>query len=149
MGFLTRALVPRSVRRATHPVRTVRRAATPRSVKQAGRVLHPVSNAAYSVERSLNTKPRKRKAQPRKTTSPLVVTNTGVVIDTDTVARWFEGRFNEITNSPPMDSTVCEPDPSDPSALIVTGRVNLGYGVIQPVSRRVRVNPDGSWQVEG
>jgi hypothetical protein len=71
MGFLTRALVPRSVRRATHPVRAVRRAATPRSVKQAGRVLHPVSSAAYDIERSLNTKPRKRKAATKAPVAPV------------------------------------------------------------------------------
>ena len=63
MGLLTRTLVPRSLRRAAHPARTVRRAVTPRPVKQAQRALHPVSNAAYSVERSLNTKPWTRKAQ--------------------------------------------------------------------------------------
>lgn len=62
MGFLTRAFVPRSVRRAAHPVRTAKRAATPRVVKQAQRSLHPVSNAIYSAQRSLNTKPRKRKS---------------------------------------------------------------------------------------
>jgi hypothetical protein len=140
MGFLPRAFVPRSVRRATHPVRTVKRAATPRVVKQAQRSLHPASNAVYSVERSLNTKPRKRKAAG---------TNTDVVINTDAVARWFEGRFNDISDGPSMDSTVCEPDPSDPWALIATGRINLGHGAVQSVSRRIRVNPDGSWQVEG
>ena len=64
MGFLTRQLVPRPVRRATHPVRTVRRAATPRVVQQASRSLHPVDNAIYSVERSLVTKPRKQQDRP-------------------------------------------------------------------------------------
>jgi len=37
MGFLPRLLVPRGVRRAMHPVRTVKRAATPKVVKKAGR----------------------------------------------------------------------------------------------------------------
>jgi hypothetical protein len=58
MGFLSRLFVPRGVRRAIHPVRTVRRAATPKSIKRARRALHPVSNAVYSVERSVNTKRR-------------------------------------------------------------------------------------------
>lgn len=56
MGFLTRALVPRGVRHAAHPVRTVKRAATPKAVKQIQHAAHPVSNAIYGVERSLNTK---------------------------------------------------------------------------------------------
>ena len=60
MGFLTRALVPRKVRRVAHPVRSVKRAATPKSVKRARRSLHPVSNAGYSITRKLNTKPRRR-----------------------------------------------------------------------------------------
>jgi Flp pilus assembly protein TadB len=46
------------MRRAAHPVRTVKRAATPRVVKQAQRATHPVGNAKYSVERSLNTRSR-------------------------------------------------------------------------------------------
>jgi Flp pilus assembly protein TadB len=57
MGFLSRALVPRGVRRAAHPVRTVKSAATPRVVKQARSALNPIDTAAYSVERALNTKP--------------------------------------------------------------------------------------------
>jgi len=149
MGLLTRTFVPRSVRRATHPVRTVKRAATPRVVKQARRSLHPVSNAVYSVERSLNTKPRKRKGQPPRAAGPQIVTNAGVVVDSDVVADWFEGRFNEITDGDPtMDSTTCEPDPSDPSVLIATGRIDYGYGCVQFVDRRIQVHPDGSWQIE-
>lgn len=60
MGLLSRVLVPRSVRRAAHPVRTVKRKATPKSVKRIRRAAHPVSNATYSVTRSLNSKPRRR-----------------------------------------------------------------------------------------
>jgi hypothetical protein len=60
MGFFTRMLVPRGVRRAAHPVRSVKRAVTPKVVKRARRALSPVDNAAYSVERKLNTKPRRR-----------------------------------------------------------------------------------------
>lgn len=63
MGLLTRAIVPRSVRRATHPVRTAKSAVTPRVVKQARNVLNPVDSAVYyGVERPLNTK-RKRKGR--------------------------------------------------------------------------------------
>jgi hypothetical protein len=61
MGMLKRMLIPRSVRRATHPVRTVKRAVTPKPIKQVRRALNPVSNAKYGLERSLNTKPRKSK----------------------------------------------------------------------------------------
>lgn len=61
MGFLTRLLIPRSVRRAAHPTRAVKSALTPKSVKQARRALHPVGNAAYAVARSLNTKKPQRK----------------------------------------------------------------------------------------
>ena len=53
MGFLSRKFVPRGVRRAAHPVRSAKRAATPKSIKKARRALHPVSNASYSVTRSL------------------------------------------------------------------------------------------------
>lgn len=56
MGFLSRMFVPRGVRRAMHPVRTAKRAVTPKSVKRARRALHPIDNAVYGFERSLNTK---------------------------------------------------------------------------------------------
>jgi hypothetical protein len=55
MGFVPRLLVPRSVRRAMHPVRTVKRAATPKIVSKAERAMHPVDNAIYSAERSAVT----------------------------------------------------------------------------------------------
>lgn len=58
MGFISRLVVPRSVRRAIHPVRTVKRAATPPAVKQAQHALHPIDNAVYRVERSLRAKHR-------------------------------------------------------------------------------------------
>lgn len=64
MGFLTRRFVPRSVRRAMHPVRTVKRKAinkaTPRSVKRFRRAFSPLSSAVYGLERRLNTKQRKK-----------------------------------------------------------------------------------------
>ncbi len=56
MGFLTRMLIPRSVRKAAHPVRTARRAATPKAVRQLQHAAHPISNVAYGAERALNTK---------------------------------------------------------------------------------------------
>lgn len=55
MGFLSRLLIPRSVRRATHPVRTVKRAVTPKPVKKVRRAMHPIDNAVYSMERSVST----------------------------------------------------------------------------------------------
>lgn len=55
MGFFTRLFIPRSVRRARHPVRTVKRAVTPKPIKKARRALHPVSNAKYAAERQVAT----------------------------------------------------------------------------------------------
>jgi hypothetical protein len=69
MGFLSRLLVPRGVRRAMHPVRTVKRAATPKIVKQTERAMHPLDNAIYGVERSVVTSlrsGRKKKASARR-----------------------------------------------------------------------------------
>jgi hypothetical protein len=71
MGFLSRMFVPRGVRRAMHPVRTVKRAVTPKPVKQVRRALHPIDNAVYGVERSLNTKPRPNKPVYRHGTCPV------------------------------------------------------------------------------
>ena len=64
MGFLSRLLIPRSVRRAAHPGRAVKRAITPKAVKRARRAMHPVSNAVYGVERSLNTKKKTAARSP-------------------------------------------------------------------------------------
>ena len=75
MGFLTRALVPRSARRAMHPVRTAKSAATPRVVKQARSALNPIDSTIYSAERALNTKSRKS-GRPR-TMSALDELETG------------------------------------------------------------------------
>lgn len=55
MGFFSRLFVPRSVRRAIHPGRAVKRAVTPKAVKKASRALHPVDNAMYSMQRSAAT----------------------------------------------------------------------------------------------
>ena len=55
MGFFSRLLVPRGVRRALHPGRAVKRAVTPKAVKKAKRAMHPVDNAVYSVQRSVAT----------------------------------------------------------------------------------------------
>jgi hypothetical protein len=66
MGFFSRLLVPRSVRRAAHPGRAVKRAVTPRVVKKASRVVHPIDSAMYSAQRSVATSirsGRKRKAR--------------------------------------------------------------------------------------
>jgi hypothetical protein len=66
MGFFSRLLVPRSVRRAAHPGRAVKRAVTPKVVKKASRAVHPIDNALYSAQRSVATSirsGRKRKAR--------------------------------------------------------------------------------------
>ena len=55
MGFFSRLLIPRSVRRAAHPGRAVKRAVTPKVVKKASRALHPIDNAVYSLQRSAAT----------------------------------------------------------------------------------------------
>jgi hypothetical protein len=55
MGFFSRLLVPRSVRRAVHPGRAVKRAVTPKPIKKARRALHPIDNAEYSMQRSVAT----------------------------------------------------------------------------------------------
>jgi hypothetical protein len=55
VGFFSRLLVPRTVRRAMHPSRAVKRAVTPKAVKRARRALHPMDNAVYSMERSAAT----------------------------------------------------------------------------------------------
>jgi hypothetical protein len=64
VGFFSRLFIPRSVRRAAHPGRAVKRAVTPKAVKRARRAIHPVSNAVYGVERSLNTKKRSTSRSP-------------------------------------------------------------------------------------
>jgi hypothetical protein len=56
MGFFSRMFIPRGVRRAMHPARTLKRAITPKPIKRARRALHPFSNATYAFERQLTTK---------------------------------------------------------------------------------------------
>jgi hypothetical protein len=52
MGFLSRLLVPRGVRRATHPVRTVKRAATPKVVKRlSGRCIQSTTSSTAPNDR--------------------------------------------------------------------------------------------------
>lgn len=64
VGFLSRLFIPRSIRRALHPTRAVRRTLTPKVVKKAQRALHPIDNAIYSVTRSLTTKPQRQSNAP-------------------------------------------------------------------------------------
>jgi hypothetical protein len=71
MGFLSRLLVPRGVRRAMHPVRTVKRAATPKAVKKARRALHPVDNIVYGAERQVITSLRSGRRRRRKSRGPV------------------------------------------------------------------------------
>jgi hypothetical protein len=66
MGFFSRLLVPRGVRRAMHPGRAVKRAVTPKAVKKASRAVHPIDNAVYSMQRSAATSIRStRKGKSR------------------------------------------------------------------------------------
>ena len=71
MGFLSRLFVPRSVRRAVHPVRTVKRAATPKAVKRATWAMHPLDNAIYGVERSVATSLRSGRKRKRNARAPV------------------------------------------------------------------------------
>jgi hypothetical protein len=71
MGFLSRLLVPRGVRRAVHPVRTVKRAATPKAVKKARRAMHPVDNIVYGAERQVITSLRSGRRRRRKGRGPV------------------------------------------------------------------------------
>lgn len=50
MGIVTRLLIPRGVRRAAHPVRTVRRAVTPRPIKQLRRTAYTITNPLGAIE---------------------------------------------------------------------------------------------------
>lgn len=59
MGFISRRIIPRSVRRAAHPVRAIKRELTPRPIKNARRALSPIDNAIYGVERKIFTKQRR------------------------------------------------------------------------------------------
>jgi hypothetical protein len=67
MGFLSRRLVPRRVRRAAHPLRAARRAATPKALKKAAWATHPVDSAVYSMERTAATSLR-TSTKPRAST---------------------------------------------------------------------------------
>lgn len=66
MGFLSRLLVPRGLRHARHPVRTVKRAATPKVVKQAQGALRPVDNIVYGAERQVINSLRSGRRQRRR-----------------------------------------------------------------------------------
>jgi hypothetical protein len=73
MGLLWRLFAPkplkkagRTVRKATHPVRTAARAVTPKPVKQLQRATHPVSLAELKLEdaavNALRGKPRQKQS---------------------------------------------------------------------------------------
>lgn len=79
MGFLSRTLVPRSVRRAVHPVRSakrvVRKAVVPKSIRKltytANQLANPLSSISYhAVERPITTALRSG-SKPRKSTAPV------------------------------------------------------------------------------
>jgi hypothetical protein len=78
MGVLTRLLVPRSVRRAAHPVRTARRAVTPKPIKKIKRSVYVATNplgalegaAENAVVGALRSKPhRSKKTRTSSSTS--------------------------------------------------------------------------------
>jgi hypothetical protein len=71
VGLLSRLLVPRSVRRAMHPVRSMKRAATPKVVRKAGRALHPADNIVYGAEREVITSLRSGRKRRRKGRAPV------------------------------------------------------------------------------
>lgn len=73
MGLSRRMFVPRSARRAVRPVRTVKRAVTPKPIKKVQRAVHPVDNAVYGLQRSLDTKPRPATGSPRYQHGPCPV----------------------------------------------------------------------------
>jgi len=55
VGFFSRLLIPRGVRRAVHPGRAVKRAITPKPIKRVRRAMSPIDNMKYGVERSIAT----------------------------------------------------------------------------------------------
>jgi hypothetical protein len=78
MGFLSRLLIPRSVRRAAHPVRSakriVRKVVVPKSIRKvtyaASQVANPLSSLAYhAVERPVTT--ALRGGSKQKSTAPV------------------------------------------------------------------------------
>ena len=80
MGFLTRLLIPRPVRRALHPVRTTkgvaRRAVVPKPIRQitygASQLKNPVRAAGYhGIERPLATALRSGASKRRRTPAPV------------------------------------------------------------------------------
>ena len=71
-----RKATPRTVRRAVHPVRTARYAATPKSVKKASRVLYTATNPLGAIENAaigavLNPGSRRRHRPSRASAPPL------------------------------------------------------------------------------
>lgn len=67
VGFFSRLLVPRGVRRAVHPGRAVKRVMTPTVIKKSRRALHPAGNVVCTVERTVTTTLRSGRKR-RKTT---------------------------------------------------------------------------------
>lgn len=67
VGFFSRLLVPRGVRRAVHPGRAVKRVMTPTVIKKSRRALHPAGNVEHTVERTVTTTLRSGRKR-RKTT---------------------------------------------------------------------------------
>jgi hypothetical protein len=95
VGLLRKAVrrsVPRSVRRATHPGRTVRRAATPRSIKRISRAAWNVSHPLGAAENALldaafSSGYRRRAAGPGQRSAPDTAPDPDGF---DEVRRWEE-----------------------------------------------------------
>ncbi len=64
-----RRAVPRSVRRAAHPVRTVKRAVTPRPVRRVSRAIYTVTNPLGAAENLLLNSVTSSRSRGRRTTS--------------------------------------------------------------------------------
>jgi len=75
VGLIYKLLVPRPVKRvrrtvtrATHPVRTVRRAATPRAVSAAA---HPIGYTKGAVENQIVRSVKRRRGQSRRASAAI------------------------------------------------------------------------------
>jgi hypothetical protein len=77
MGFIARRVVPRSERRAVHPVRTAKsaanRATVPKGVRRtistAHKVANPISTAGYAAEKAVFGRKPRRSSQSKRSAS--------------------------------------------------------------------------------
>jgi hypothetical protein len=85
MGFLRRRLVPRSVRRATHPVRTLKRAATPKSVRRAQYQLWSIKDPLRRATRGALASVLPGAAKGKTSTPALHFTHSGCTVNHRTI----------------------------------------------------------------